>query len=227
MWTAPLRDQDGHELPNVHQRINLQLEECALSEAELLARVESGNPPRPYLPHSIIAPETIPAGQRIASNLTPEAVANPPQDVDQQLVNGDYPRNSKGETYGSMTWSDYTGYRPDLIAVGTTEGESGYVTFEDWEDGGYLGYPGDRNRLGEAYEEWCRNMPTDYLIPVYDVEHETVIGYHAIYNADGYDRTQKSIEEEIQMVADMMEGQGFSQQEIDEYVQQLRDRYAQ
>ena len=227
VWTAPLRDQDGHELPNVHQRINLQLEECALSEAELLARVESGNPPRPYLPHSVIAPETIPAGQRIASNLTPEAVANPPQDVDQQLVNGDYPRNSKGETYGSMTWSDYTGYRPDLIAVGTTEGESGYVTFEDWEDGGYLGYPGDRNRLGEAYEEWCRNMPTDYLIPVYDVEHETVIGYHAIYNADGYDRTQKSIEEEIQMVADMMEGQGFSQQEIDEYVQQLRDRYAQ
>ena len=227
VWTAPLRDQEGNELPN-YQRINLQLlEDCALSEAELLTRVESGNPPRPYLPHSVIAPETIPAGQRVASNLTPEEAANPPQEVAQQLVNGDYPRNSKGETYGSMTLSDYTGYRPDLIAVGTTEGGSGYVTYEDWEDGGYLGYPGDRNNLGEAYEEWCRNMPTDYLIPVYDVEHEQVVGYFSIYNQDGYDRTQESIEEEIQMVTDMMERQGFSQQEIDEYIQQLRDRYAQ
>ena len=227
VWTAPLRDQEGNELPN-YQRINLQLlEDCALSEAELLTRVESGNPPRPYLPHSVIAPETIPAGQRVASNLTPEEAANPPQEVAQQLVNGDYPRNSKGETYGSMTLSDYTGYRPDLIAVGTTEGGSGYVTYEDWVDGGYLGYPGDRNKLGEAYEEWCRNMPTDYLIPVYDVEHEQVVGYFSIYNQDGYDRTQESIEEEIQMVTDMMERQGFSQQEIDEYIQQLRDRYAQ
>ena len=154
-------------------------------------------------------------------------LANPPQEVAQQLVNGDYPRNSKGETYGSMTLSDYTGYRPDLIAVGTTEGGSGYVTYEDWVDGGYLGYPGDRNKLGEAYEEWCRNMPTDYLIPVYDVEHEQVVGYFSIYNQDGYDRTQESIEEEIQMVTDMMERQGFSQQEIDEYIQQLRERYAQ
>ena len=227
VWTAPLRDQEENELPN-YQRINLQLlEDCALSEAELLTRVESGNPPRPYLPHSVIAPETIPAGQRVASNLTPEEAANPPQEVAQQLVNGDYPRNSKGETYGSMTLSDYTGYRPDLIAVGTTEGGSGYVTYEDWVDGGYLGYPGDRNKLGEAYEEWCRNMPTDYLIPVYDVEHEQVVGYFSIYNQDGYDRTQESIEEEIQMVTDMMERQGFSQQEIDEYIQQLRDRYAQ
>ena len=227
VWTAPLRDQEGNELPN-YQRINLQLlEDCALSEAELLTRVESGNPPRPYLPHSVIAPETIPAGQRVASNLIPEEAANPPQEVAQQLVNGDYPRNSKGETYGSMTLSDYTGYRPDLIAVGTTEGGSGYVTYEDWVDGGYLGYPGDRNKLGEAYEEWCRNMPTDYLIPVYDVEHEQVVGYFSIYNQDGYDRTQESIEEEIQMVTDMMERQGFSQQEIDEYIQQLRDRYAQ
>ena len=131
------------------------------------------------VPSSRAAPsrrKTIPAGQRVASNLTPEEAANPPQEVAQQLVNGDYPRNSKGETYGSMTLSDYTGYRPDLIAVGTTEGGSGYVTYEDWEDGGYLGYPGDRNNLGEAYEEWCRNMPTDYLIPVYDVEHEQVVG---------------------------------------------------
>lgn len=29
------------------------------------------------------------------------------------------------------------------------------------------------------------------------------------------------------MVTDMMENQGFSQQEVDEYIQQLRERYAQ
>ena len=227
VWSTPLLDQEGNELPDFHQGINLELYDCTLSEAELWGRLESGNPPRPFLPCSSVPPETIPAGQRVASNLTPEEAANPPQEVAQQLVNGDYPRNSKGETYGSMTLSDYTGYRPDLIAVGTTEGGSGYVTYEDWEDGGYLGYPGDRNNLGEAYEEWCRNMPTDYLIPVYDVEHEQVVGQFSIYNQDGYDRTQESIEEEIQMVTDMMENQGFSQQEVDEYIQQLRERYAQ
>ena len=54
-----------------------------------------------------------------------------------------------------------------------------------------------------------------------------MVGYFSIYNQDGYDRTQESIEEEIQMVTDMMERQGFSQQEIDEYIQQLRERYAQ
>ena len=227
VWSTPLLDQEGNELPDFHQGINLELYDCTLSEAELWGRLESGNPPRPFLPCSSVPPEAIPAGQRTDGGLSPEEVNNPPQEVAQQLVNGDYPRNSKGETYGSMTLSDYTGYRPDLIAVGTTEGGSGYVTYEDWEDGGYLGYPGDRNNLGEAYEEWCRNMPTDYLIPVYDVEHEQVVGQFSIYNQDGYDRTQESIEEEIQMVTDMMENQGFSQQEVDEYIQQLRERYAQ
>ena len=39
--------------------------------------------------------------------------------------------------------------------------------------------------------------------------------------------TPEEIEEEVQMVTDMMTKNGFSQQEIDEYIQQLRERYAQ
>ena len=39
--------------------------------------------------------------------------------------------------------------------------------------------------------------------------------------------TSEEIEEEVQMVTDMMTKNGFSQQEIDEYIQQLRERYAQ
>ena len=53
----------------------------AADTTELWGRLESGTPPRPYLPFSSIAPETIPAGQRTVGALSPEAAANPPQDV--------------------------------------------------------------------------------------------------------------------------------------------------
>lgn len=225
-WSTPLLDQEGNDLPNFYQGINVDLDECTLSEAELWDRLESGNPPRPYLPFSSIAPETIPAGQRTVGALSPEEAANPPQDVARQLVNGDYPRNSKGETYGCRPWSQYTGYTPDLIAVVATDtGARGYV--ERIHMNGYYGYPYPVNTWEDSmsYMEWLKTQPAERQVPVYDAEHETVLGYYTQTNTESYEyvHTPEEIEEEVQMVTDMMTKNGYSQQEIDEYIQQLRE----
>lgn len=48
------------------------------------------------------------------------------QDIDDscfdELVNGEYPRNSKGESYGNTLLADYVGYSPDLCAFGDHPG---------------------------------------------------------------------------------------------------------
>ena len=43
------------------------------------------------------------------------------------LVNGDYPKNAKGETYGPESIANIVGHMPDLIAAATSNGEEGYI----------------------------------------------------------------------------------------------------
>ena len=70
-------------------------------------------------------------------------------------------------------------------------------------------------------------MPLYYSIPVYDVEHEQVVGQFSVYNPDSYDRTQESIEEELETVAGTLKNTlGWSEEEIQNYIQQRRDQYA-
>ena len=145
--------------------------------------------------------------------------------------NGEYPKNSKGETYGSRVYREYVGHLPDLIAaVATDTGASGYV--ESNFMNGYLGYPYVINGVPDdidKYMEWRKNQPAELKFPVYDAEHEQILGYFYQTNEDSYEyvHTPEEIEEEVQMVTDMMTKNGFSQQEVDEYIQQLRERYAQ
>lgn len=143
---------------------------------------------------------------------------------------GEYPVNSKGETYGALGDRRYTGEVPDLIGVGTDDGGIGYVTYEEYVRGIHLGYPGNYNSAEEmatTYEEWCKLMPLYYSIPVYDVEHEQVVGQFSVYNPDSYDRTQESIEEELETVAGTLKNTlGWSEEEIQNYIQQRRDQYA-
>ncbi len=47
--------------------------------------------------------------------------------ADQWLVDGDYPKNDKGETYGPEILFDVLGYMPDLIAATATNGQDGYL----------------------------------------------------------------------------------------------------
>ena len=55
------------------------------------------------------------------------------QSIEAELVNGQYPANAAGETYGTL-WAQYVvGYPPDLIAVVGAEGEYGYVYTREYQ----------------------------------------------------------------------------------------------
>lgn len=55
------------------------------------------------------------------------------------LVDGDYPRNSKGESYGPANIAYLVGHGPDYIPVRSDNGESGYLRYA--EDQGYRMLP--------------------------------------------------------------------------------------
>ncbi len=74
------------------------------------------------------------------------------------LVNGDFPRNKKGETYGTMLLADYVGYAPDLEVE-----QEGYVRFAEKQAAGDA-----LDNLGLSKEE----CPHEYTYPVYDKEGE-------------------------------------------------------
>ena len=76
------------------------------------------------------------------------------------LVNGDYPRNSTGESYGPSSLANYVGYNPDLTAALGTRGEAGYVR------------DADSAALPSLPAETC---PHEFMVPLYDSE-GTVIG---------------------------------------------------
>ena len=53
--------------------------------------------------------------------------------IEAELVDGQYPVNAAGETYGSL-WARYVvGVPPDLIAVVGVEGEDGYIDAREYE----------------------------------------------------------------------------------------------
>lgn len=51
--------------------------------------------------------------------------------AEQWLVDGDYPKNEKGETYGPEILFELVGHMPDLIATTATNGQDGYVRNTD------------------------------------------------------------------------------------------------
>ena len=87
-------------------------------------------------------------------------------------MNGAYPVNSKGETYGSRLLARITGYEPDLVSAIGTEGQSGYVRIEDLR-GPVIHTPEE----AVAYTKSLSDAPQ--MIPLYDLE-GGVIGEFAI-----------------------------------------------
>lgn len=77
-----------------------------------------------------------------------------------QLVNGEYPKNSRGESYGSESFGRYVGYHPDLVSARGTRGESGYIYRPD-ESSVPCNLPKDQ-------------CPHAFLIPLYDEEHNEI-----------------------------------------------------
>lgn len=81
--------------------------------------------------------------------------------AEQWLVDGNYPKNSKGETYGPDILEEILGYKPDLIAVTATNGKEGYLRQTEMNE--YLNLPPE-----ELNKIEISGKP--YALPVYDYE---------------------------------------------------------
>lgn len=108
-----------------------------------------------------------------------------------ELVNGEYPKNKNGESYGIASLADYVGYMPDLYSVLNPDtGVSGYVR---WKDA-----PGANVKTPEdalAYMEWQKANPGPYQLPMYDAKGDQ-IGYWEMGGSDdSVDTTGMTIEE--------------------------------
>lgn len=99
------------------------------------------------------------------------------------LVNGDFPKNKKGETYGTMLLADYVGYAPDLEVE-----EEGYVRFAEKQ-------AASDAMVGLSKEE----CPHEYTYPVYDKEgeflREAKAACHGHFEGKSREYVQQAMEE--------------------------------
>lgn len=95
--------------------------------------------------------------------------------MEEEFVNGDYPRNSLGETYG-RDYYEYLGYWPDLLAAYSDEDGVGYIA-RDEEN--YERSFSEEERA--AFDNWCReNKVSGYTVPLYDSEHNQIGTFRGI-----------------------------------------------
>lgn len=76
--------------------------------------------------------------------------------ANETLVDGDYPRNSKGETYGHSSLAHYVGYHPDLVRAKGTHGE--------------LGYTRETDVYALPHNLPADQCPHEFTVPLYDSE---------------------------------------------------------
>lgn len=89
------------------------------------------------------------------------------------LVDGEYPKNSSGESYGGTMLAEYVGYAPDLVSAQGTQGESGYIR------------DAEIDALPNLPKEEC---PHAFTVPLYDSE-GGVIGEFAVSCGGHYSET--------------------------------------
>lgn len=101
--------------------------------------------------------------------------------MERSLVDGDYPRNSKGESYGSLLLADYVGYVPDLqyLAAYPPEGRpEGYIREAELHEAG--------TALRGLSKEEC---PHWHSIPLYNSEGNVIgeykVGCEGHYDTEG------------------------------------------
>lgn len=78
------------------------------------------------------------------------------------LVDGAFPRNINGETYGNALMAEEVGRKPDLQAAIGTEGQAGYVRTSDFN------HP-EFQTPQEAFE-WQLSQPATSYVPLYDFQ---------------------------------------------------------
>lgn len=116
---------------------------------------------------------------------------------------GNYPVNSRGETYGKILQSSFVGYDPDLVEVVASNGAEGYALKRELEYCGYQG-PTVTNEDWDAYQEWLKTQPARIHIPVYDVNRDNVVGYFEMENYRGADFPQERIDEILSDVEEQL-----------------------
>ena len=106
------------------------------------------------------------------------------------LVNGDYPKNSRGESYGDIQLASYVGYWPDLehlAAYPPEDRPEGYIRGSELHAEG--------KKLNGLSQKEC---PHTYTIPLYDSE-GTVIGEYKAgcngHTSSGITMTPKEAQE--------------------------------
>lgn len=121
--------------------------------------------------------------------------------MEEDLVNGEYPRNSLGETYGRDFFGEL-GESPDLIAaVSPEEGLEGYIARDESEY--TLGLSPELRR---AFENWCQeNKVKGYTLPLYDSEHNRIGTFHGVGDGNAPPSFRQITWEELKAA----EAQGF------------------
>ena len=124
------------------------------------------------------------------------------------LVDGQWPRNSRGESYGPSCLEEITGTKPDLAAAVGTDGRDGYIRESDkWHSKFDIRSPEE----AEVYMAFIGALGA-YDIPLYDAE-GAVIGQFRI--AGGVPKP----EELRRVLTEMQERLGLTEEEIEAYVQ--------
>lgn len=120
--------------------------------------------------------------------VSPEAVEEQREEARAEgLIEGAYPQNAAGLTYGTMAQRKITGEYPDLISVVATNGESGYVKLEDFDPIYALVKNGASNEeinaeISRRVDEQEKNgKSTKRTISVYDLD-MNIIGEFVIEN---------------------------------------------
>ena len=131
---------------------------------EAIAQLERGEVFAPSISLGSVSPENIPANRRT----TKIPASGAEELIEKHLVNGDWPRNSAGQTYGSQQLVGNVGYYPDLLAETTMDGTPGYVRYED-------SFPcGNPEVNVVTYQLWLESQPYVKALPVYDLENHVV-----------------------------------------------------
>ena len=114
--------------------------------------------------------------------------------AERHLVNGDYPKNNKGENYGPKQLVNYVGYVPDLLYV-AEEGDHPAGYYRQTERSAATA------KMDGRSEEEC---PHTIGIPLYDSEGK-VIGSYNIGCAGHFYAPGMTLEEVLESVEDAVE----------------------
>ena len=113
--------------------------------------------------------------------------------LDTLTPDGDYPKNSRGESYGHINLFAYVGYWPDLeyLAEYPYEGRpAGYIYSRDDANSPLNRYDPDAAQKprtqtdSAAYKTWRAANPSPTAIPLYDSEGKIIGSYDYGAGAD-------------------------------------------